>query len=81
MACFLPLPSLLLKHSELRNRNVVFPAIGSTHMKDLNKSKLTENVTEAVIVWLKEKGLKPVQTEVRIANGWVADIASILRPT
>ncbi len=50
-------------------------------MKDLNKSKLTENVTEAVIVWLKEKGFKPVQTEVRIANGWVADIASILRPT
>ncbi len=50
-------------------------------MKDLNKSKLTEKVTGAVIVWLKEKGFKPVQTEVRITNGWVADIASILRPT
>ncbi len=81
MAGFLPLASLLLNHCELWNRNVVLPAIGSIHMKDLNKSRLTENVTQAVIVWLKEKGFKPVQTEVRITNGWVADIASILRPT
>lgn len=50
-------------------------------MDDLNKSPLTQQVTKAVLAWLTEKGFKPVQTEVKVASKWVADISAVIVPT
>lgn len=48
---------------------------------DLNKSELTLRVTEAADLWLSEIGCKPVETEVPVAVGWVADLAGVWIPT
>jgi len=48
---------------------------------DRNKTDLTHAVTQAAMTWLDERGFKPVETEVEIARGWVADLASAIFPT
>lgn len=50
-------------------------------MGDLNKTPLTHEVTLAAIRWLNEKGFKPIQTEVKVASKWVADVAGVIIPT
>lgn len=53
----------------------------ATVAHDLNKSQLTQEVTAAVVAWLSQKGFKPVQTEVQIVKGWIADVAAAIVPT
>jgi hypothetical protein len=48
---------------------------------DLNKTELTKAVTAATCFWLDERGCKPVETEVSVAWGWIADIASVVCPS
>jgi len=50
-------------------------------MADLNKTEITLRITEAAATWLKGLGAKPVEVEVPIAVGWVADLAGVWRPT
>lgn len=50
-------------------------------MSDLNKTALTHEVTRDTIAWLRERGFKPVETEVQITDGWVADIAGVIVPS
>jgi len=50
-------------------------------MLDRNKTRLTHDVTQAAIKWLDAKGFKPIETEVPVASGWVADVAAMLVPT
>jgi hypothetical protein len=50
-------------------------------MKDRNKSELTHEVTSAVAAWMDERGFKPVETEVYVERGWVADLAGVIVPT
>jgi hypothetical protein len=49
--------------------------------EDRNKSTLTKQVTTAAVNYLDEHGCKPVETEVPLCAGWVADIASVICPT
>ena len=48
---------------------------------DRNKTGLTHAVTQAITVWLNKRGFKPIETEVPVADGWVADLASAIIPT
>ena len=48
---------------------------------DLNKTDLTLAVTEAAALWLSGIGCKPIETEVPVAAGWVADLAGAWVPT
>lgn len=48
---------------------------------DRNKTDLTKLVTSAAVRWLDEKGFKPIETEVAVADAWVADIAGVIVPT
>lgn len=50
-------------------------------MSDRNKTDLTKEVTSAAIAYLDERGFKPIETEVQVETGWVADIASVIDPT
>lgn len=50
-------------------------------MNDRNKSPITHEVTDAVAVWLDAHGFKPVETEVPMVAGWVADLAAVICPT
>jgi hypothetical protein len=50
-------------------------------MTDLNKTPLTHEVTKGAVDWLTGSGFKPVQTEVKLAQGWVADVAGAIIPT
>lgn len=50
-------------------------------MNDRNKSPITHEVTDAVASWLDAHGFKPVETEVPLALGWVADLAGVICPT
>jgi hypothetical protein len=50
-------------------------------MSDANKTTLTKEVTEAAVLWLEERGFRPVESEVRCAERWVADLASFCYPT
>lgn len=49
--------------------------------QDLNKTDITKDVTEAAVNWLDCHGFKPVETEVRVADGWIADLAGVIEPT
>ena len=51
------------------------------NLLDRNKTDLTHIVTSAVMDWLDGKGFKPVETEVPIEEGWVADLAAAIYPT
>lgn len=44
---------------------------------DRNKSELTHKITRDAVQWLDDRGFKPVETEVCVARGWVADIAGV----
>jgi len=46
-------------------------------MPDANKTDLTRQITAAAAIWLNERGFKPIETEVSVADKWVADLASI----
>lgn len=50
-------------------------------MNDRNKSELTIAITKNVALWLDGKGFKPVETEVPVADGWIADVAGVCCPT
>lgn len=50
-------------------------------MNDRNKTELTQNITRNVALWLDGKGFKPVETEVGVERGWVADVAGVCLPT
>lgn len=44
-------------------------------MSDANKTELTKRVTNAAVLWLEERGFRPVESEVTVARGWCADLA------
>jgi len=48
---------------------------------EANKSPLTHAITSGVQTYLKDKGFKPIETEVPVEPGWVADVASVIVPT
>lgn len=48
---------------------------------DLNKSEITLAVTEAAAQWLAGIGAKAIETEVLVAQGWIADLAAFWVPT
>lgn len=48
---------------------------------DQNKTEITKQITAATCFWLDERGCKPVETEVSVTRGWVADIASVICPS
>lgn len=48
---------------------------------DRNKTDLTHAATATCAAWLDSLGCKPVETEVPVGNGWVADLASFWSPT
>jgi hypothetical protein len=50
-------------------------------VSDLNKTKLTEETTDAAMKWLATNGFEPIQKEVTVKDGWIADIAGVIRPT
>jgi hypothetical protein len=50
-------------------------------MADQNKTELTLRITESACLWLKEIGCKPVETEVWVADRWIADVAAGWIPT
>jgi len=48
---------------------------------DRNKSELTHTATATAAAWLDGLGCKPVETEVPVGKGWVADLATFWCPT
>ncbi len=50
-------------------------------MLDNNKTALTHRVTAVAIAYLSGLGCKPIETEVPIRPGWIADVASYWEPT
>lgn len=50
-------------------------------MLDKNKTALTHRVTATAVAFLDSIGCKPIETEVPVAPGWVADIAAFWYPT
>jgi hypothetical protein len=50
-------------------------------MADQNKTQLTREITAAAVAWLDAKGFKPIETEVPVTAGWIADVAGIICPT
>ena len=48
---------------------------------DQNKTEITKQITAATCFWLDERGCKPVETEVFVGFGWVADVASVVCPS
>lgn len=50
-------------------------------MLDRNKTDLTHRITAVAAAYLCGIGCKPVETEVSVARGWVADVASFTYPT
>lgn len=48
---------------------------------DRNKTSTTHDVTAAVMRYLDDQGFKPVETEVPVAESWIADIAGVIVPT
>lgn len=50
-------------------------------MVDANKIQITREVTNAASIWLRERGFKPVESEVSCDEKWTADLASFCYPT
>lgn len=48
---------------------------------DRNKTELTHAVTKATVAWLEDRGCKPLESEVPIQAGWIADLGGVLAPT
>jgi hypothetical protein len=49
--------------------------------EDRNKSDATKRITGAAALYLSERGFKPIETEVSVAAGWIADLAGVCVPT
>lgn len=50
-------------------------------IEDRNKTDLTKSITRAVISYLDDRGCKPIETEVPVEPGWIADVATVITPT
>ncbi len=50
-------------------------------MTDRNKTPLTHRVTATAVAFLDGMFCRPIETEVQVDQGWVADIATFLEPT
>ena len=48
---------------------------------DRNKTELTHAATRRAAEWLDTHGFKPIELEVAVAKGWVADLAGVIDPT
>lgn len=48
---------------------------------DRNKTDITHRATATAAAWLSGLGCKPVETEVNVGQGWVADLATFWTPT
>ena len=48
---------------------------------DLNKTAATHRATATASYYLAARGYKPIETEVGVFNGWIADLASYVYPT
>jgi len=48
---------------------------------DLNKTAATHRATAAASYYLAFRGYKPIETEVSVFDGWIADLASYVYPT
>lgn len=48
---------------------------------DRNKTELTQVIQRNVVLWLDGHGFKPVESEVGVSRGWVADVAGVITPT
>lgn len=49
--------------------------------EDGNKTDITKRVTAAVCFWMDERGFKPMDTEITVDLGWIADVAGAITPT
>jgi hypothetical protein len=58
-----------------------FAGIEPKDVPERGKTELTQNLTRACALWMDGKGFKPVETEVGVARGWVADVAGVIIPT
>lgn len=56
-------------------------SIPQMELPERGKTELTQNITRACVLWMDAKGFKPVETEVGISSGWIADVASVIVPT
>lgn len=52
-----------------------------TEPLDRNKTALTHVATATTAAWLDGVGVRPVETEVPLGAGWVADLAGVWSPT
>jgi hypothetical protein len=52
-----------------------------TESLDKNKTDLTHRVTAIAAAYLASRGFKPIETEVSVHDGWIADLASFAYPT
>lgn len=50
-------------------------------MLDRNKTLLTASVTRLAVDWLDGNGFRPVETEVGVAEQWIADVVGVSTPT
>jgi hypothetical protein len=50
-------------------------------LDDANKTPLTRAVTQTAMLWMRERGFKPLACEVPVREGWCADIAGLTVPT
>ena len=57
------------------------PPVSGDDALDKNKTPLTHKITAVAVDHLDLMGFKPVETEVPVADGWVADVASFIYPT
>ena len=57
------------------------PAMSQALKPDGNKTHVTRMITSGVSDYLNVRGFKPVETEVPVARGWVADVAGVCVPT
>lgn len=48
---------------------------------DNNKSALTHKITAVCAAYLDKRGFKPIETEVAVCRGWIADLASFVYPS
>jgi hypothetical protein len=48
---------------------------------DKNKTDLTHRITSGASTYLSERGFKPIETEVKLSDHWVSDIAGVVEPT
>lgn len=52
-----------------------------TELLDNNKTDLTHVATATAAAWMEAMGCKPVEAEVAVSPGWIADLAGVWCPT